>query len=237
MKNLLLTLLLLCCLPLIAGGCITAHEATVELQVIDFSEGGKLDGCFFLAVESRSVDKVGSWWIVGQDKTAPMIPRKVTLRKIDSGEKIHQSGQVVVLVGPYVKDHAIGYDYWIFHSDYQPANFQDIRLERDYAAGKPVKISMEREIPGDEYSDDKVLDGARKLLEIKDFLSPTDSTARELFQQVRSQVAQIRRHSRRARDINDAKKLAQQLEKCIEQFTSVQNPAKSSENPATNPEK
>ena len=49
------------------GGCVTAHEATVEFRAVDFHDGGRLDGCYLLTIESCSTEKVGSWWIVGQD--------------------------------------------------------------------------------------------------------------------------------------------------------------------------
>jgi len=118
-----------CVFLFVFQGCVTAHEATVEFRPVDFHKGDKLDGCFLLIIESRSTEKVGSWWIVGEKSVGLMVPRNVNIRKIDSGGKIHQAGKVVVLVGPYVKDYAVGYDYWVYHSAYQPENFQDMRLE------------------------------------------------------------------------------------------------------------
>lgn len=209
----LLVLLPLAGLLLQAGGCVTAHEGTVSLKIIKFPGGEAIKDSFLLTVHSETLESKGRWWLFEEEGGGNMIPHAATVKRINTGDKLHQQGHMVTTIGPYAKSTIHGWEYWVFHKGYQPDDFLDIHFDRAYEDDKPLQVSLAEISPGNEYSDEKVLDGARKFCEVLDFLPNHDPDAQLLKKLVSAQLRAVNRHSPKPRNRQDAGELLQELEK------------------------
>jgi hypothetical protein len=215
------------CLAGAAGGlcgCVTAHECAVSVQPRDYKADQDLDNCILLTVVTRGVEESGHWWIVQDEPAGPAVPQEVRVAKSHFGEPVRQEGYLVGLIGPYAKSARTGYEYWLFHEDFEPEDFLDLRLERAYEDKKPLTIAMEHVQPGNEYSDEKVLDGARRVVELADFLPRESPVTARLVRLLAAQTQAVRKHSPKKEERQKAEELLAALAK-LQAALPVEAPA------------
>lgn len=212
-------------LPALAGvlpvGCVTAHEAHVKIDVLDNTTRRQIDDCLLLAIRMESLEKQGRWWVAQDEEGGHMIPRDVQLTTVNSGEMLDQAGKVMVTIGPYVHGHTMGVEYWLFRPGYQPDDFLSDHVERAYENKTTLNVNLLREDSGSSISDEKVLDGARRVLEIVDFLEPDSPDATRLLTLMIEQVRQVEKNSYKPKWQKQSKELLPKLQKELKRFPRV----------------
>jgi len=203
------------------GGCVTAHQADVKIILHDHAAAKDLNDALLLTIRGEAPQPEGHWWVVEDEEHERITPCRAEVRVINTGDTIHQEGQVVALLGPYVYCKPLGWEYWVFRDSYQPTDFLDYRLERRYKLGKPVKLLMLKELPSRADSDEKVLDGARKLIEVAELLNDDEPTNR-LIRLVTRQVRSVQKVSFRSRHKQAAGDLLNQLAEKFEDLAETQ---------------
>jgi hypothetical protein len=99
----------------------------------------------------------------------------------------------------------------VFSPGRQGDDFQDIHIERSYENHEPLQVSLAAVSPGNKYSDEKVLDGARKFAEVQQLLPSDDPDVERLRKLLARQVQDVRRLSRDPRHRKDAENLLNQI--------------------------
>lgn len=217
----LLTSMFLACLALQTGGCVTDHEGTAVLKIVEFPGGKPVKDSLLLTIRSKGLESQSRLWIFEDEDVGQMIPRSATVTRINTGDKLHQEGNMVTTLGPYARSKPHGWEYWVFHEDYQPEDFMDIHFDRACENKKPLQISLPKATLGNAYSDEKMLDGARKFCGIIDFLPSQDPDAQRLFKLVARQLSEVKRMGRTPRDRKEASELLEEIEKNRKKWTTV----------------
>ena len=207
-------------LLLLAGGCVTAHEVDVKLEIRGHPGVGDIEDCLLLAIYSESLDAKGYWWVAEEESAGTMIPRRVIVRQISSGETIHQGGKVVALLGPYVRSYMIGWEYWLLHDGFQPDDFLDMHLERAYELEKPLSILLLPEKPGERSSNENVFAAARRIEVVGNFLTPDSALNAAVLKLIIKQLRHVESRSLRSKDIETAAELIKKLRVRLEKFPS-----------------
>ena len=208
-------------IPMLMGGCVTAHEAETKLLIRDNTNNRVLEDCLLLTIRMESLEKQGHWWVVQEESGGHMIPQEVTLTTIHSGNKLFQKGKVIMPIGPYVRGHVLGVEYWLYRPGYQPDDFLDEHIERTYEDKIPLEINMLPEDSGGSISDEKVLDGARRALEVANFLSPDNVDGTRLFQLLIEQVRRVKEKSYKDKFRRQARDMLPKLQKELQRFPRV----------------
>ncbi len=209
---------LLAGLLLLTAGCVTAHEVDVKLKIRDHIDNQDVEDCLLLSIYSESLDSEGYWWVAEEESAGRMIPRLVTVRRINSGETIHQKGKVVMLLGPYVRGHTVGWEYWLLHGGFQPDDFLDAHLERAYEQEKPLTIHLLKEKSGKLSSDENVLDAARRIEAVGDLLPPDNSLTVAVLKLVIEQLRRVKMRSLVSKDVDAAAELLKKLRERLNKF-------------------
>lgn len=220
-----LLLSLVAMLPL--AGCVTAHEGTVTMKIIEFPGSKPVDNALLLTVHCQSVESPGRWWVFQDEEGGTMMPQSATVRHISTGEKLHQKGHVIGLMGPYTKGKIHSWEYWVFCEGRQGDDFLDIHFERSYEDDKPLQVSLAKVSPGNKYSDEKVLDGARKFAEVQELLPNDDPDVERLRKLLTKQLQAIQRQARDPRHRKDAKNLLIQIRQTGKRQDNVSIPHES----------
>jgi len=194
-----------------AGGCFTAHQADVKLDIRNHRDNQPVEDCLLLAVRMESMERKGYWWVAQEEAAGPMVPRQAEVVTIRNGENLHQRGQVVTTIGPYATGYAIGYEYWLFRNGYQPDDFMDMHVERAYEDKRPLELRLLVEDPGSVLSDEKTLDGARRFVEVAEFLPADDAQCSRLLALLTRQVQAVMKNSYKPKFRDQAKELLQPL--------------------------
>lgn len=202
------------------GGCVTDNEYNFNLDIRDNAANQPVSDCLLLIIGSESLDSEGYWWVVQDDSSGGggMIPRQARVDVFESGQRIHQPGHVVMLLGPYVRGTVHGWEYWVFRPGYQPDEFTDIRVKRAQQRGSNVEIRLLREKPGQPDSDEEILDAARRLNDVLDFLPADDPLVGRLLKYMIERTRAVKLLSIRKRDIEAAEELLPQMQKRLDAF-------------------
>ncbi len=220
-KILLLLSACLVCLSLQTAGCVTDHEGTVSLKIIEFPDGEPIKDSLLLTIHSQGLESQGRIWVFEEEEAGPMMPLDANVKRVNTGDELHQAGYRVTTIGPYARAIPQGWEYWVFHEDYQPDEFLDMHFDRAYAGKKPLQVSLPKALPGNSYSDEKMLDGARKFCDVIDFLPSQDPDAQRLFKLVEAQLRTVKRLGRNPRDRQQASDLLEVIEKNRDKWAAV----------------
>ena len=215
---------------LLVGGCVTRNEGTAELRVVDFKTRRPLEDAFVLAIEQSSVQKEGYFWVAREAPATSMVIRSArAIHATGSGRKIHQPGHVIATMGPYTRGTMHTWEYWIFRKGYMPERFRDAALIYAYEDQRPLVVGLEREQPGDPYSDEHVLDGTRRLQDAMDFLPAGDPNAGAALHLAVAQVGRVRRQTTSKRFRSEAGEILDDLKPKLAQYPPAEALAASSE--------
>ncbi len=209
-----------------ASGCVTAHEGSAVLRIVEFPGNKPVEGSLLLTVRSASRERSGHWWVAEEDSGGGLEPHSASVRPVTTGTKLHQEGHIVMTLGPYVRSRAHGWEYWVFHKNYQPDDFLDMHLDRAHLQKKQLKVSLQKILPGHKFSDEKVLDGARIFCRAIDLLPATDPDASRLAELTLKQVREVMKTGRDPRDRSQAKELFMELKKGQKKFLPVKKTTK-----------
>lgn len=212
MKTLLHTALFPAVVACLANGCVTANQCDVALEITAFGEDEPINDCTLLSIKRKGVDADGYWWVVEREKRSPGIAVSATVQRFDSGDRISQEGQMLYLIGPYVRGQMISYEYWLFRRGYQPESFMDTRLEMAKKRKKPASVSLEKIDYEDEYFNEHVLDGARTVAALSDILPRESESTRRLVLLALHQVRMVRTKTIEPRTREDAAELMEKLQ-------------------------
>lgn len=172
--------LLLACLAAWPTGCVTAHDARAVVDIHN-ADGDGLDDVLLLRIQSQSPDSEGYWWVAQREPAAAMVPRSAQVERRDSGVFLHQPGHVIMLLGPYTKGPIEQWEYWVWKDGYCPSEFLGRHLELARDEQRPLRCILVGNQPGRKNSDEEVLDGARRLAEILDWLDLRNDTVGQLL--------------------------------------------------------
>jgi hypothetical protein len=194
-------------------GCVTAGEAKVSLSMIDADSNRSVrHPAVLMKIYREGVEKQGAWWVVEEGESrGRLVARRAGMSRVENDAEIQQEGKVVALIGPYMYAEGFGWEYWLFTKGYQPENFHDRHLQRAYEQGKPLEIRLLPLNPGDEYSDEHVLDGARRLLDVAELIYE-DNLLQGVLNELIEEVKKVRRFSIKPRHREDAGALLEKLE-------------------------
>lgn len=228
MRETLLKLLMSVSLCWGVTGCVTANQLEVPLTVKEFGKEGKINDCYLMTIERKSVSQQGHWWVVQGEKNKPGVPIKVSVRIINSGDKISQAGHRITLWGPYARGHVHSYEYWLYKDGFQPRSFTDMKLGSAKKRKKPASLSIEKTDYVEDYSNEHVLDGARALATtIENGLFPlSDQTGMDLLLLVINQATKAKHKTMKPRRITEAKEVLKILNEAITQTNKPIVPAK-----------
>lgn len=203
------------------GGCVTAHEAQTTLEILDNTTRRPIDDCLLLTIRLESIEPQGYWWVAQEEQAGHMVPREASLSAVNSGDVLEQKGKVVVTIGPYVRGRSLGVEYWLFRPGYQPDDFRNDHVESAHESRTPLAIRLLPEDAGSTISDEKILDGARRVLEILDFLDANNPEGTRLLTLLIEQVRRVREESYNPKWQKQSRELLPRLEKELRRFPPV----------------
>lgn len=210
MRTVLLTILL--GLLLAGPGCVTRQEGTAEVRCVDFTTRKPVDDGFLVVIESTTAEKQGYYWVIQDAPAGYLVPRSTKTLALDAGgTKVHQPGHVLFTAGPYTRGTLHNWEYWIFRKGYLPERFTGATLIRAYEDETPLIVGLEREQPGEPYSDEHVLDGARRLQDVLDLLPEGDPNAGAAVRIAVTQLRGVKDRTFRPRFRKDAESILNDL--------------------------
>jgi hypothetical protein len=212
----------LCLIGLAVNGCVTAHEAQAKIEILDNANHHKIDDCILLTIRMESDESQGHWWVVQEETSGHMIPTEARVETISTGGVIDQKGKVMVTAGPYVKGRVMGVEYWLYRPGYQPDDFLSDHVERAYEDKTPLDIHLLPEDAGSSLSDEKVLDGARRVLEIQNFLEPCNPDVTRLVSLLIEQVQHVKDHSYKPKWQKQSREMLPKLREMLARFPRVE---------------
>jgi hypothetical protein len=201
--------------PFISSGCVTVHEAEAAVKITEFGKDVPFKDCYLMSITRRSAESEGHWWVVEREERPPGLTSSVTVKMINSGDRIYQDGYPLYLIGPYAKGKSISYEYWIFKEGFLPERVDDIDIELSAKKDIPVAVSMELAHHGENYSDKHVMNGAWAIVNNASFLSMDDKLTQEMARMSLRQVRQVQRNSFKPRSKEDAGRLIERFEKLL----------------------
>lgn len=207
---------------LVFGGCVTAHEATTRVDIFDNTTRKKIEDCILLTIRMESSESHGHWWVAQEEKAGHMFPTQARVRTFSTGDEIDQKGKVMVTIGPYVKGHTLGVEYWLFRPGYQPDDFLSDHVERAYENKTPLDIDLLPEDAGSSLSDEKVLDGARRVLEVQNFLEPCNPDVTRLLTLLIEQVQHVQDNAYKPKWQKQSKEMLPKLREALQRFPRVE---------------
>jgi hypothetical protein len=215
------------------GGCVTANDAEVTVELLDATDKTDVSECLLLVIRNQSTEKKGYWWVMEEQDTGPLRIRSAEVRTISSGDRLHHPGYVVGLWGPYTRSQPELWEFWLFRAGYRPDDFITNHVLRPYKDQDELQRLLLRVTPGRPISDESVLDGARKLAGVADLLPRTERAARLIRLAIR-QTEDVGKHSLRPRHLDDARELRAELSKLLADFP--ESPAETTKLPSDFPE-
>ncbi|MBS3820209.1 MAG: hypothetical protein GVY16_02680 [Planctomycetes bacterium] len=183
---------LLTALAVMLGGCVTAHEGSVNVRGVDHLDQREMPDLLVLTIASRSVEPSGHWWIAEREAGAALVPRSADVLLLRPDETLHQEGTNVALFGPYAYGRTGSWEYWVFRPGYDPQRFYDAHFEHAYKREKPLTVTLSRFTPGSAYSDEKVLDAARRVASVGDMLPANDPPTGAMLRMLSRQLRRVR---------------------------------------------
>ncbi|MBN1942454.1 MAG: hypothetical protein JW849_04080 [Phycisphaerae bacterium] len=205
-----------------SAGCVTAHEAQAQLEILDNTNKHKLEDCLLLTIRTESLESQGYWWVAQEEQAGHMVPREVRLDAVSSGDMIDQKGKVMVTIGPYVRGQTMGVEYWLFRPGYQPDDFRNEMIERAYEDHAPLDIHLLPEDAGSSLSDEQVLDGARRVLDVVELLDPNNPEGTRLLTLLIEQVRHVEKNAYKPKWRRHAAELLPKLRKERKRFPAVE---------------
>jgi hypothetical protein len=196
----------ICLFAMVAAlsGCVTAHECSTRLDVRDRVDNRQMPDAYILKVVSRSPEKQGHWWLAERDSHAAMTPTNVQVLLLPAETPLHQEGTNLALLGPYAYGPSASWEYWVVRPGYDPQRFYDAHLERAYKQGRALEVSLSRRTPGSKYSDEKVIDAARRIASIGDLLPADEPAVGGMLHVIARQLRDVRENSWKPADRDEA---------------------------------
>ncbi|MBN1554972.1 MAG: hypothetical protein JXA11_09515 [Phycisphaerae bacterium] len=203
------------------GGCVTAHEARTKLEILDNANHRIVNDCILLTIRMESLETQGHWFVAQEEKAGHMLPVEASICTMNSGDMLDQEGKIIVTVGPYARGKTLGVEYWLFRPGYQPDDFLNEHVERAYEDKTDLDLHLLREDPGSSISDEKVLDGARRVLDMLEFLDPNDPNGTRLVTLLIEQVENVKEHAYKPKWQKQSRDMLPKLREALKRFPNV----------------
>ena len=175
----------------LATGCVSDHSGSVELEAVDFSTKKPVKKCFLLTIQRKPMSAEGTWWKFEQTVYGPMVTCFADLCSVSPGYVIHQSGGVTPFWSSWgTQSGRKTWEYWVFAKGYRPEHFYDDNLMFAYENKQKIKPTLSAARYGKNFSDEDILDGARKFLDCGSMLETTKESG-SLNQLLYAQVSRV----------------------------------------------